>query len=133
MANAAECAEGKSAEDDDHFDWLIIYGGIMVVVVMSVLITILVMKLIKAEKNSMRDMETQTDENAKMPDPGKAGSCHSGTSPNRDHADRREIPSVGMRACKAAKPNPGRVQRLHWRLGFLPFWACEVSSRNLCG
>ena len=33
----------------------------MVVVVMSVFVTILVMKLVKAEKKSMREMETQTE------------------------------------------------------------------------
>ena len=61
MANAAECAEGKPAEDDDDFDWFVIYGGIMVVVMTSVFVTILVMKLVKAEKKSMREMETQTE------------------------------------------------------------------------
>ena len=61
MANAAECADGKPAEDDDDFDWFVIYGGIMVVVMTSVFVTILVMKLVKAEKKSMREMETQTE------------------------------------------------------------------------
>ncbi|CAJ1454906.1 unnamed protein product, partial [Effrenium voratum] len=61
MANAPKCAEGKPAEDDDDFDWFVIYGGIMVVVMTSVFVTILVMKLVKAEKKSMREMETQTE------------------------------------------------------------------------